>query len=136
MSYSSSLTDQEWEILEPLLCQVLPQKKQTRPSNWTKRDIQGRHLLPTQEWLQLAGFTQRFAALLHGLLALQAVASRRGDRETDVSFTWTGSGADQKKPKWTTLIMIDSQAVQKLAPLGWTRKAFVSTKRPMGLNGI
>jgi hypothetical protein len=86
MSYSSSLTDQEWEILEPLLCQVLPQKKQTRPSNWAKRDIQGRHLLPTQEWLQLAGFTQRFAALLHGLLALQAVASRRGDRETDASF--------------------------------------------------
>jgi transposase len=39
MSYSSSLTDQEWDILEPLLLQVLPQKKQTRPSNWTKRDI-------------------------------------------------------------------------------------------------
>jgi transposase len=39
MSYSSSLTVQEWEILEPLLVQVLPQKKQTRPSNWTKRDI-------------------------------------------------------------------------------------------------
>lgn len=39
MSYSSSLTDQEWEILEPLLPQLLPQKKQTRPSNWTKREI-------------------------------------------------------------------------------------------------
>lgn len=39
MTYSSSLTDPEWEILEPLLQQILPQKKQTRPPNWTKREI-------------------------------------------------------------------------------------------------
>ncbi|WP_100898354.1 transposase [Nostoc flagelliforme] len=39
MPYSSSLTDQEWEILEPLLPQILPPKKQTRPSNWTKREL-------------------------------------------------------------------------------------------------
>jgi transposase len=31
MPYSSSLTDEEWEILEPLLPQILPVKKQTRP---------------------------------------------------------------------------------------------------------
>ena len=39
MAYSSSLTDQEWEILEPLLLKVLPPKKQTRPPAWTKREI-------------------------------------------------------------------------------------------------
>jgi len=39
MPYSSSLTNKEWEILEPLLLQILPTKKQTRPSNWTKREI-------------------------------------------------------------------------------------------------
>jgi transposase len=39
MPYSSSLTDSEWEILEPLLVEILPQKQRTRPSNWTKRDI-------------------------------------------------------------------------------------------------
>ena len=39
MAYSSSLTDKEWELLEPLLLEVLPSKKQTRPSNWTKREI-------------------------------------------------------------------------------------------------
>jgi transposase len=39
MTYSSSLTDEEWEILEPLLPQILPKKKQTRPSNWTKREL-------------------------------------------------------------------------------------------------
>lgn len=39
MPYSSSLSDREWEILEPLLKEILPSKKQTRPSNWTKREI-------------------------------------------------------------------------------------------------
>ncbi|MBH8573838.1 transposase [Nostocaceae cyanobacterium CENA369] len=39
MPYSSSLTDEEWEILEPLLPTILPPKKQTRPSNWTKREL-------------------------------------------------------------------------------------------------
>jgi len=35
MPYSSSLTDKEWELIEPLL----PQKKKTRPRVWTKRQI-------------------------------------------------------------------------------------------------
>ncbi len=35
MAYSSSLSDQEWKIIEPLL----PQKKQTRPPLWSKRQI-------------------------------------------------------------------------------------------------
>lgn len=35
MPYSSSLTDKEWEIIEPLL----PKKKKTRPPTWTKRQI-------------------------------------------------------------------------------------------------
>lgn len=39
MVYSSSLTDKEWEIFEPLLLALLPQKKQTRPPAWTKREI-------------------------------------------------------------------------------------------------
>ena len=39
MKYSSSLTDAEWEILEPQLSQILPQKKRTRPCVWTKREL-------------------------------------------------------------------------------------------------
>ncbi len=35
MAYSSSLSDAEWKIIEPLL----PQKKKTRPPVWTKRQI-------------------------------------------------------------------------------------------------
>ncbi len=39
MAYSSSLTDAEWDILEPLLLQILPHKKRTRPASWTQREI-------------------------------------------------------------------------------------------------
>jgi hypothetical protein len=35
MPYSSDLTDAKWEIFEPLLLEILPQKKQARPSDWT-----------------------------------------------------------------------------------------------------
>lgn len=39
MLYSSSLTDEEWQILQPLLLEILPKKKRTRPFDWTKRQI-------------------------------------------------------------------------------------------------
>ena len=39
MSYSSSLSDAEWKVFEPLLRDILPKKKQTRPSNWSQREI-------------------------------------------------------------------------------------------------
>jgi transposase len=35
MTYSSSLSDREWEIIEPLL----PKKKPTCPPTWSKRQI-------------------------------------------------------------------------------------------------
>ena len=39
MSYSTNLTDALGEILSPFLYQILPQKKITRPPNWTQREI-------------------------------------------------------------------------------------------------
>lgn len=39
MSYSSSLTNKEWAILEPLLPEILPPKQQTRPLEWSYRDL-------------------------------------------------------------------------------------------------
>lgn len=39
MPYSSNLSNAEWQVLEPLLRDILPQKKQTRPSNWSQREI-------------------------------------------------------------------------------------------------
>ncbi|MGI0494223.1 transposase [Alkalinema pantanalense CENA528] len=39
MPYSSSLSDAEWQVLEPLLNDILPKKKRTRPCNWSQREI-------------------------------------------------------------------------------------------------
>jgi transposase len=39
MAYSSDLSDAEWEIVEPLLLELLPNKKKTRPPKWTNRQI-------------------------------------------------------------------------------------------------
>ena len=39
MPYKSSLSDEEWKIVEPLLSEILPPKKRTRPANWSKREI-------------------------------------------------------------------------------------------------
>ncbi len=39
MPYKSSLSDEEWKMLEPLLSEILPPLKQTRPANWSKREI-------------------------------------------------------------------------------------------------
>jgi hypothetical protein len=59
MPYSSSLSDKEWEIIEPLL----PKKKQTRPPKWTKRQIQGWSVLSVEEWLQLGRLAHRLATV-------------------------------------------------------------------------
>jgi len=60
MAYSSSLSDQEWKLIEPLL----PQKKQTHPL-WSKRQI----LDGVFYQLKTAaiGVTYRDASLLNGV---------------------------------------------------------------------
>ena len=95
MGYSSSLTDLEWTIIEPLL----PQKRKTRPANWTKRQIQRWHLLSTQKWLQLGRPAPQLAALLHGVLVLQAVALRGGHRLHPGCASCQGARTSQKKTK-------------------------------------
>ena len=112
MTYSSSLTDQEWEIFEPLLLELLPSKKQTRPPDWTKREILDgifyqlkngcnwgdlpKDLPPYstvywyyKQWRD-AGVIEKLMDALHRRVRQQV----------------------KKKAKWTTLIIIDSQAVK------------------------
>jgi len=100
MAYSSSLSDQEWEIIEPLLLEVLPPKKQTRPPKWTKREILDGILyqlkngcnwndlpqdLPPyssvywhyKQW-RTAGVWEDLMALLHGQVRSQVKKKRNG----------------------------------------------------------
>ena len=87
MPYSSSLTDQEWEVLEPLLLEILPQKKQTRPSNWTKRQILDGIFYQLKNGCNWQDLPFIPASLFDCLLALLAVARSEGDGETDDCFT-------------------------------------------------
>lgn len=91
MAYSSDLTDAEWEIFEPLLQEILPTKKQTRPTNWTKREIFNGILYQLKNGWNWQDLPCIPPPLFHPLLALQTVASRWGIRGTDECLTWTSA---------------------------------------------
>lgn len=100
MPYFSDLTDAEWEIFEPLLLEILPKKKKTRPANWTKREIVNgilyqlkngcnwcdlpRDLPPysTVYWHythgQAAGVFEQLMSVLHGQVREQVKKNRNG----------------------------------------------------------
>lgn len=134
MPYSSSLTDEEWEILEPLLLQILPQKKRTRPSNWTKREIVNGILyqlkngcnwedlpkdLPPystvywyyKQW-RATGVFEELMSVLHGQVR----------------------SSGKKKPHWTTPVVIDSQAVKNTCNASVESKGFCFYKATNGNN--
>ncbi|XGV97633.1 MAG: IS5 family transposase (plasmid) [Leptolyngbya sp. BL-A-14] len=133
MAYSSSLTDAEWAILEPLLPQLLPQKKQTRPCDWTKRAIIDGILYQLKNgcnWVDLpkdlppystvywhykqwraAGVIEQLMSTLHAQVREQV----------------------QKKPRWTTLIIIDSQAVKNTCNASVDSKGFCFYKATNGI---
>lgn len=134
--YFSDLTDKEWEILEPLLLQILPKKKRTRPSNWTKREILNGILYQLKNgcnWCDLpkdfppystvywhykqwraAGVLETLMHTLHGQAREQVKKSRSGQR-------------------WSSLIL---KRWKILAMLVWIRRATVSTKQQMASKGI
>ncbi|MEH2069718.1 MAG: transposase [Nostoc sp.] len=87
MPYSSSLTDEEWIILEPLLAQILPTKKQRRPPNWTKREILDGIFYQLKNGCNWEDLPKDLPPYKGGILALQAVAGSRSDRQTDEHFT-------------------------------------------------
>jgi transposase len=133
MSYSSSLSDQEWEVLEPMLPGILPQKKRTRPNEWSHRElIDGvfyqlkngcnwsdlpRDLPPYstvywhyKQWRD-SGALDRLMEALHGSV-----------RESI-----------KKKPFLTRLMIADSQAVKNTCNASVAFKGFCSYKATNGI---
>jgi len=133
MAYSSSLTDAEWKFLEPLLPTILPPKQKTRPLKSSYRFIIDGILyrlkngcnwqdlpkdLPPystvywhyKQWRE-AGTIEKLMTLLH-----ERVRQQVG-----------------KKPKWTTLIMIDSQAVKNTCNASAGSKGFCFYKATNGI---
>jgi transposase len=133
MVYSSSLTDKEWEIIEPLLLQVLPPKKQTRPPEWTKREILDGILYQLKNgcnWNDLPKDLPPYSTVYWhykqwrsaGVIEKLMTALHERVREQV-----------KKKPKWTTLIIIDSQAVKNTCNASIDSKGFCFYKSTNGI---
>ena len=133
MPYSSNLTDSEWEILEPLLHQILPVKKPTRPPSWTKREILDGIFYQLKNgcnWEDLPKDLPPYSTVYwyYKLLKL-----RRSAWRIDESLTFSSTRTSQKKPKWTTLIIIDSQAVKNTCNASIASKGFCLYKSTNGI---
>ncbi|MEG4208496.1 transposase [Microcoleus sp. S13_B4] len=74
MPYSTSLTDEEWIILESLRPQILPTKKQTRPPNWAQREILDGIFYQVKNRCNGEDLPCIPAPVLDGILVLQTVA--------------------------------------------------------------
>lgn len=133
MPYSSSLSDKEWEIFEPLLLQMIPKKKQTRPPAWTKREIVDGILYPLKNgcnWQDLPKDLPPYSTVYWhykqwraaGVFEALMQALHQQVREQV-----------KKKPQWTTLIMIDSQAVKNTCNAGAGSKGFCFYKATNGI---
>ena len=132
MPYSSSLTDSEWEVLEPLLIEILPPKKRTRPSNWTKRDLINGIFYQLKNgcnWQDLPKDLPPYSTVYWHVLA---VALCWGSRKTNERPTWASAETSEKKAKWTRLMIIDSQAVKNTCNASVESKGFCTYKATNG----
>ena len=129
MGYSSDVTDKEWEIIEPLL----PHKKKTRPPVWTKRQILNGILYQLKNGCNWADLPKDFPPYSTVFWHYKQWCE---DESLDKIMTELhGRVREQvkKKPQWTTLIMIDSQAVKNTCNAGIESKGFCFYKTTNGI---
>jgi len=129
MSYSSSLTEAEWEILEPLL----PKKKQTRPPLWTKRQIFDGILYQLKNGCNWADLPKDLPP--YSTVFWYYKQWRKTDVLDNLLNTLHAKVREQvkKKPKWTTLLLIDSQAVKNTCNASIASKGFCAYKATNGI---
>ena len=133
MPYSSSLTDAEWELLEPLLVEIKPQKKRTRPSNWTKREILDGIFYQLKNGCNWEDLPLDLPPYSTVYWHLHSVARSGVNREAYECVTWTSASRREKNVKWTTSIIIDSQAVQNTCNASVETKGFCFYKLTNGI---
>jgi hypothetical protein len=66
-------------------------------------------------------------------LALQTVADCESPRPNHDGFAWESPATRQKKPCWTTLLLIDSQAVKNTCTTSVESKGFCFYKATNGI---
>ena len=103
---------------------ITASKEADQTSTLDKTTNLGWHLLSIEKWLQLVRPSERLATLLNGILALQAVACGWGTRPNYGNPACQSAATGQKKPKWTGLLIIDSQAVKNTCNASVESKGF------------
>lgn len=91
---------------------ILPTKKQTRPSNWTKRELLDGIFYQLKNGCNWQDLPKDLLPYSTVYWHLHSVALKRGNWSINEPLAWTSAPTSQKKALWTTLIIIDSQAVQ------------------------
>lgn len=129
MAYSSSLTDKEWELIEPLL----PKKMLTKPPIWSKREILDGIFYQLKNgcnWGDLPKDLPPYSTVFwhykqwrtDGVIEQMRDALHAQVREQV-----------KKKPAWTTLLLIDSQAVKNTCNASVESKGFCFYKCTNGI---
>ena len=129
MSYSTDITDQEWFIIEPLL----PVKKKTRPPDWSKREILNGVFYQLKNgcnWCDLPKDLPPYSTVYWHYKQWR----KEGVIDT-IMKTLHHRLREQvkKKSQWTTLIMIDSQAVKNTCNASVQSKGFCFYKATNGI---
>lgn len=133
MAYSSSLSDQEWEIFEPLLLERLPPKHQTRPPAWTKREIMDGILYQLKNgcnWADLPKDLPPYSTVYWHYKQWREAGVFEALMQV---FHAKVREQVKKKPKWTTLMMGDSQAVKNTCTASSASKGFCFYKSTNGI---
>lgn len=129
MTYTSDVSDQELSILEPLL----PKREKTRPPKWTKREIINGifyYLKNGCSWVDLP------KDLPPSGTVFWYYDQWREEGVIDLIHTELHSQVREqegKKPKWTTLVIVDSQAVKNTCNASIESKGFCKYKATNGI---
>lgn len=129
MKYSSGLSDREWKLVEPLL----PQKKRTRPPEWTKREILDGILYQLKNGCNWADLPKDFPPYS---TVYWHYKQWRDNGVFEAIMTTLHCQVREKlgkKGKWTTLMMIDSQAVKNTCNASVASKGFCFYKATNGI---
>jgi transposase len=129
MSYTTDLTDQEWLIIEPLL----PVKKKTNPPVWSKREILNGVFYQLKNgcnWADLPKDLPPYSTVYWHYKQWREQGVIEKIMET---LHHRLREKVQKKPQWTTLIIIDSQAVKNTCNASIESKGFCFYKSTNGI---
>ena len=133
MAYSSSLSDKEWEIFEPLLLEHIPAKKLTRPLKWTRRTIIDGILYQLKNGCNWQDLPKDFPP--YSTVYWHYKQYREAGVIDTLQETLHHQLREQlaKKSQWTELIMIDSQAVKNTCTASVSSKGFCFYKSTNGI---